>query len=207
MNIQQQTTSEVFNTESVMDDNGELDHPPLQDILNVFAAVDLSSRSSYDSAKYKRAWLKAKLIRSYILHSEECPDACSRSLYITRNHKEITPIMAVTGAIFPKLYADAITRHEQKKLILSRATSVGNTREQTKDRKHFSYPIYCPLCHIHQRNKIKKKFTQLRVCFNVACQVHIVEKNTYTKRGHLISQVHNTEVKWSIKSCIVLEKS
>ena len=50
-----------------MADNEELDHPPLQNILNVFAAADLSSQLSSDSDKYKRAWLKAKIIRSYIL--------------------------------------------------------------------------------------------------------------------------------------------
>ena len=51
-----------------MADNEELDPPKPHDILNVFAAVDLSSRSSSDSAKYKRAWLKAKVIRSSILY-------------------------------------------------------------------------------------------------------------------------------------------
>ena len=44
--------------------------------------------------------------------------------------------MAVTGAISPKKYANAITRHEQKK-ILSHATSVGNKQKQTEDRKDF----------------------------------------------------------------------
>ena len=67
MNIQQQNTSEVSKTETVMDDNEELYPPPPQDISNVFAAADLLSRSSYDSAKYKRAWIKAKVILSYIL--------------------------------------------------------------------------------------------------------------------------------------------
>ena len=43
-----------------MDDNIGLYPQPPQDILNVFAAVDLFSRSSSDSAKYKRAWLKLK---------------------------------------------------------------------------------------------------------------------------------------------------
>ena len=47
---------------------------------------------------------------------------------------------------------------------------------------------------------------QLRIYFNVADQVHIIEKNDSTKRGHLISQVHNTEMKWSIKPCIVRTK-
>ena len=45
--------------------------------------------------------------------------------------------MAVTGAVFPKQYANAITQHEQKKNILSRAKSVGNKQKQTEDRKTF----------------------------------------------------------------------
>ena len=31
-------------------------------------------------------------------------------------------------------------------------------------------------------------------------------KKSSKKRGHLISQVHNTEVKWSVKPCIALLK-
>ena len=98
-----------------MDDNEELDPQPPQDIYNVFAAVDLSSRSSSDSDKYKCACLKAKLIRSSISSAGEFPDACSRALSIALNHKEIAPIMDVTSANFPKQYANAITRHDQKK--------------------------------------------------------------------------------------------
>ena len=41
VNIQQQSTSEVANIETVMADNEELDTPPPQDILNVFASSDL----------------------------------------------------------------------------------------------------------------------------------------------------------------------
>ena len=36
--------------------------------------------------------------------------------------------------------------------------------------------------------------------------MHIVKKKSSTKRGHLIDQVYNTEVKWSIKPCIVRTK-
>ena len=43
MNIQQPTTSEVSNTDTVMDDNEEIDPPPPQDISNVFVASYLSS--------------------------------------------------------------------------------------------------------------------------------------------------------------------
>ena len=54
-NIQQPTTSGVANTETVMAYNEDLDPPPPHDISNLFAAADLSSQSSYDSVKYKRA--------------------------------------------------------------------------------------------------------------------------------------------------------
>ena len=77
-NIQQQTTSEVANTETVMDYNEDLDPPLPHYISNLFAAADLSSQSSYDSAKYKRAWHRAKGIRSSILSSWESLDARSR---------------------------------------------------------------------------------------------------------------------------------
>ena len=68
-NIQQPTTSEVFNIETVMAYNEDLDPPPPHNISNVFAAADLSSQSSYDSVKYKLSWHRAKVISSYILYS------------------------------------------------------------------------------------------------------------------------------------------
>ena len=61
-----------------MDDNEGLDPPPLQDLSNVFAAADLSSCSSSDSAKYNHACIKEKVIPYSILSAGEYPDACSR---------------------------------------------------------------------------------------------------------------------------------
>ena len=85
--IQQQSTQEVADTDAVMAYNEDLDPPPPQDILNVFAAADLSSNSSNDSAKYKRAWPKEKVIPSSILSGGGCPDTCNRSLYIALHGK------------------------------------------------------------------------------------------------------------------------
>ena len=96
-NIQQPTTLEVANTETLMAYNEDLDPPPPHDISNVFAAADLSSQSSYDSVEYKLAWHRAKGIRSYILSSGESLDACSRALSISLNHKNIASIMEVNG--------------------------------------------------------------------------------------------------------------
>ena len=104
--------------ETVMASNEDIDTPPPHDILNVFAAADLSSHSSYDTVKYKSAWNRSKVIRSSILSSGEIPYACSRAFSIALNHKEILSIMAVTGTIFPKQYANAISRNEQKKNIV-----------------------------------------------------------------------------------------
>ena len=46
MNIQQQTTSEVSNTETVIAYNEELDPQIPQDKSNAFSSADLSSQSS-----------------------------------------------------------------------------------------------------------------------------------------------------------------
>ena len=118
-NIQQQTTSEVANTETVMVYNEDIYPPPPHDISNVFAAADLSSQSSYDSVKYKRTWHRAKRICSSILSSRESLDTCSRATSIVLNHREIASIMAMTGTIFPKRYANVIIQNEQKKKIVS----------------------------------------------------------------------------------------
>ena len=128
-----------------MSGNEDIDTPPPQDISNVFAAADLSSQSSYNTVKYKRAWHRTKGISSYILSSGESPDAQSRALFITMNRREIASIMAVTGTILPKRYANVITQYEQNINTLSHATSIGNKRKQTEDRKKISYPILCPL--------------------------------------------------------------
>ena len=92
-----------------MASNEDIDTPTPQDISNLFAAADLSSQSSYDSVQYKRAWHRAKGISSSILSSGESPDAQSRALSIALNHREIASIMAVTGTILPKRYANVIT--------------------------------------------------------------------------------------------------
>ena len=128
-----------------MASNEDIDPPPPQDISNVFAAADLSSQSSYDTVKYKRAWLKAKVIRSSILSSGESPDAQSRAFSIALNHGEIASILAVTRTILPKQYANVIIRHEQKKkyCLMQHLLEININKQRTE--KRFSYPILCPL--------------------------------------------------------------
>ena len=87
MNIQQPTTSEVADTDTVMAYNKNIDPPLPHDISNVFSSEDLSSQSSSYPEKYKRAWLKAKVICSSILYAGEFPYACIIELSIALNHK------------------------------------------------------------------------------------------------------------------------
>ena len=92
-----------------------------------------------------------------------------------------------------------------KEKILSHTTSVVNKRKQAEDRKTFSYPIFCPLCHLHQRNQIKTKFTQLSIYFDVACQLYTVKKVFYKTwsfdysipqyRGEMVYQNMNFQTK------------
>ena len=63
--------------------------------------------------------------------------------------------MAVTGTIFPKQYANAITRHEQKEKNPMQHLLEINENKQNKE-KLLSYPILCSLCHLNQRKQIKK---------------------------------------------------
>ena len=151
VDIQQPTTLEVSNTETVMAYTEGIDLSPPQDLSNMFSAADFSSQSSSDSDKYKRAWHKAKVIRSYILSAGKIPEAFSRELSIALNHKEISSIMLVTGAILPKIYANVITRHEQKKKYcpMKHLSVIDENKQKTENL--FLYPVFCLLFHFHQR--------------------------------------------------------
>ena len=98
-----------------------------------------------------------------------------------------------------------MTKAKEKNCPMQHLLEINENKQKTET--IFSYPVLCPLCNIHQRKQIKMKLMQFRIYFNVAGQVHIVNKKTNsTKRGHLIAQVKNTSVKWSIKPCIVRTK-
>ena len=115
--------------------------------------------------------------------------------------------MAVTGIIFPKLYANVITRHKQKKKILSHATSVGNKRKQTEDRKTF---ITSNIVSIVTSPTKKIDHNEVHTIWDLLqcsrSSAYRQRRTASTKRGHLIAQVNNTSVKCSIKPRIVRTK-
>ena len=73
MNIQQQNTSEVADTETVVAYNEDLDPPPPQDVSNVFSASDLSSHSSYGSAKYNQQSSRSSQNTTHELQDSSIP--------------------------------------------------------------------------------------------------------------------------------------
>ena len=139
--------------------------------------ADLSSHSSSDSAKYQRAWLKGKVTRSYILSAGQFPDTCSRELYIALNHKEISSIMV----------GDRRTlREKRKKFVISNIVSIVSSTSKKSEQK---------------RSSCNQGFTSMKYARSVSSK-----NKASTKREHFIAQVRNTEVKWSIKPCIVQKK-
>ena len=122
------------------------------------------------------------------------------------NHREIASIMAVTGTILPKQYANAITRHEQNKNCLMQHLLEINQNKQ-KTEKLLSCPILCPLCHLHKRKIDKNEVNTIQNLLQCSrSSEYCQQKTASTKRGHLIAQVKTTAVKWSIKPCIVRTK-
>ena len=187
--------------------NEDIDTPSPQDISNVFAAAYLLSQLSYYTVKYNRAWHRAKGIHSSILPSGESPDTRTRALSIALNHIEISSIMAVTGTILPKRYANVITRHEQKRKILSHATSIVNKQKQTEDRKTFFISNIVSIVISSSKKTDHNEVNEIRDLLQCSrSSAYCQQRKDSTKRGHLIAQVKNTSVKWSIKPCIVRTK-
>ena len=53
---------------------------------------------------------------------------------------------------------------------------------------------------------LKNKVRVIKYLLQCSMSSAYRQKKASKKRGHLIAQVHNTEVKWSIKTCIVRTK-
>ena len=108
--------------------------------------------------------------------------------------------MTVTGTIFPKRYANVITQHKQKKNILSHATSVGNKRKQTEDRKTFVISNIVSILTSPAKKTNHNEVHTIRDLLQCSkSSAYHQQRKASTKCGHLIAQVKNTSVKWSIK--------
>ena len=95
--------------------------------------------------------------------------------------EKLHPILEVTSTILPKRYSNLITRHEQNKKYCHMQHLLEIKENKQKTEKLLSYPILCPLWHLYQRKYIIMKLMQFGIYFNVADQVHIVNKKSFYK--------------------------
>ena len=90
---------------------------------------------------------------------------------------------------------------------MSHATSIGNKRKQTEERKTFFISNIVSIVTSPSKktdhNEVIAIWDLLQCSRSSAYRQQI---KASTKRGHLIAQVKNTSVKWSIKPCIVRTK-
>ena len=92
-----------------------------------------------------------------------------------------------------------LTRTKEK--ILSHATSVGNKRKQTEDRKPFVISNIVSIVTSPSKKTDHNEVHTIQDLLQCSRSSAYRQQSTdYTKGGHLIAQVKNTSVKWSIKT-------
>ena len=91
--------------------------------------------------------------------------------------------------------------------ILSHATSVGNIRKPTEDRKTFAVSSIVSIVSSPSKKTYQNEVNAINDLLQCSrSSAYRQQKTASTKRGHLIARVKNTAVKWSIKPCIVRTK-
>ena len=87
---------------------------------------------------------------------------------------------------------------------MSHATSVGNKRKQTEDRKTFFISNIVSIVTSPSKKTDHNEVNAIQDLLQCSrSSAYRQQRKASTKRGHLIAQVRNTSVKWSIKPCIV----
>ena len=91
-----------------------------------------------------------------------------------------------------------------KRKKLSHATSGGNKLKLTEYRKTFVISNIVSIVSSPSRKSDKNEIHAIKDLLQCSMSSSYFRKKiASTKRGHLIAQVNNTEVKWYITSCIV----
>ena len=88
--------------------------------------------------------------------------------------------------------------------MMSCKTSVSNKQKQTEDRKSFVVSNIVSIVSSPSNKADQNEFYSIKDLLQ--CNMSIAYrwvKKASTKCGHFIAQVHNIEVKWFIKPCIV----
>ena len=90
---------------------------------------------------------------------------------------------------------------------MSHATSIGNKQKQTEDGKTFVISNIVSIVSSLPKKADQNEVHAIKDLLQCSRSSEYRLKKASTKRGHLIDQVQNTAVKWSIKTCIVRTKT
>ena len=90
---------------------------------------------------------------------------------------------------------------------MSHATSIGNKQKQTEDRKTFVISNIVSIMTSSSKKTDHNEVNAIRDLLQCSrSSAYLQQRKASTKCGHLIDQVKNTLVKWSIKPCTVRTK-
>ena len=94
-----------------------------------------------------------------------------------------------------------------KKVGKALRQAVGNKQKQTEDRKPFVISNIVSIVSYPSKKTDQNEVNAIQDLLQYGRSIaYCQEKRASTKRGHLIAQVKNTAVKWSIKPCIFRTK-
>ena len=138
-------------------------------------------------------WGKSRRMQQSIFHCTESQRNCIQ--YGGDRHHLAKTICQCNNA----------TRTKEK--ILSHATSVGNKRKQTEDRKTFFISNIVSIVSSPSKKTDQNEVNAIQDLLQCSrSSAYRQQKTASTKLGHLIDQVKNRSVKWSIKPCIFRTK-
>ena len=87
---------------------------------------------------------------------------------------------------------------------MSHATSIGDKRKQTEDINNFFISNIVSIVTSPSKKTDHNDINIIQDLLQfIISSAYRQQRKASTKRGHLIAQVENTSVKWSIKPCIV----
>ena len=115
--------------------------------------------------------------------------------------------MAVTGTILPKIYANVITRHEEKKKNCHMQHLLEINEKNRRQKNVFISNIVSIVTSPSKKtdhNEVNAIWDLLQC---IRSSAYRQQRTASTKHGHLIAQIKNTSVKCSIKPCIVGTKT
>jgi hypothetical protein len=157
-----------------------------------------STTRQLSSSQYMSQYRATKRITQCILSAGATAEEQSNALKHALTHKDVALLMHAVGPIVPKEYAAAIYQHQQKQRLITCAQAAGNKKRPCDDRKTFVYSNIVSVIS-SPNNKSKHDIRGIMSLTNRSrTTAYRYKKRLASKRGVLIAERSNPQVKWSI---------